>query len=354
MTPLKIGVLGPGAIGGLLAARLSKAGHEVTVIATERTAVAIELTGLTLQTPHEQLETRPIARPWLTAPVEVLFVTTRAIDLPAALERVPPALLAASTIVPLLNGIDHVPLLRARYPGSRVVAASVSVEASRPRVGLTEQHSVGCEFTVTADRAPLEGDWSVSSLLRGPGLEARVDPDEKRILWRKLASLAPYALLTTSANAPLGPARERYPNWLTALANEAAEAGGRDGVSLDAGLVASGLTRAPDDLAIVDARRPVGGEAARTRRNRRADPAGPGGIGGADDGRCGPGDPYASRRPSAAGTRRQRPCRKRRRWLPVSCGALHLAPARYLRRECGSRDRGALMISGSVGVASGT
>ena len=248
MTPLKIGVLGPGAIGGLLAARLSKAGHEVTVIATEQTAVAIELTGLTLQTPHERLETRPIARPWLTTPVDVLFISTRAIDLPAALERVPPSLLATSTVVPLLNGIDHVPLLRARYPGSRVVAASVTVEASRPRVGFTEQHSVGCEFTVTADPAPLEAEWSVSSLLQGPGLEARVDPDERRILWRKLASLAPYALLTTSANAPLGLARERYPNWLTGLANEAAEAGSRDGVSIDAGLVASWLTRAPDDL----------------------------------------------------------------------------------------------------------
>ena len=31
--------------------------------------------------------------------------------------------------------------------------------------------------------------------------------------------------------------------------------------------------------AIVDARRPVGWEAARTRRNRRADPAGAGGVG---------------------------------------------------------------------------
>jgi hypothetical protein len=38
------------------------------VIATERTAVAIDLTGLKLRTPNEQLETRPIARPWLTAP----------------------------------------------------------------------------------------------------------------------------------------------------------------------------------------------------------------------------------------------------------------------------------------------
>jgi 2-dehydropantoate 2-reductase len=65
--PRKVGILGPGAIGGLLAARLSKAGHEVTVIATERTAVAIELTRLTLRTPHDGVETRPIARPWLTA-----------------------------------------------------------------------------------------------------------------------------------------------------------------------------------------------------------------------------------------------------------------------------------------------
>jgi 2-dehydropantoate 2-reductase len=39
--PRRIGIVGPRAIGGLLAARLSKAGHEVTVIATERTAVAI-------------------------------------------------------------------------------------------------------------------------------------------------------------------------------------------------------------------------------------------------------------------------------------------------------------------------
>ena len=74
------------------------------------------------------------------------------------------------------------------------------------------------------------------------------DPDEMRVLWQKLAVLAPYSLLTTSANAPLGPARERYPNWLTALANEAAEAAGRDGVSIDAGLVASRLTHMSDQI----------------------------------------------------------------------------------------------------------
>lgn len=80
------------------------------------------------------------------------------------------------------------------------------------------------------------------------GLDVYTDPDETRILWQKLAGFAPYALLTASADAPLGAARERYPNWLTALANEAAEAAGRDGVSIDAGLVASWLARAPDEM----------------------------------------------------------------------------------------------------------
>ena len=55
----------------------------------------------------------------------------------------------------------------------------------------------------------MEREWSVDSLLRGPGLEARIDPYETRSLWQRLAGLAPYALLTTGATAPLGPARER-------------------------------------------------------------------------------------------------------------------------------------------------
>jgi hypothetical protein len=61
----------------VLAARLSKAGHNVAVFAIERRRVRLSSQALTLQTPHEQVETRPIARPWLTAAVEVLFVHER-------------------------------------------------------------------------------------------------------------------------------------------------------------------------------------------------------------------------------------------------------------------------------------
>ena len=189
------------------------------------------------------------------------------------------------------------------------MAASISVEASRPRAGLSEQHSIGCELRIT-DRPAAEREWSVGSLLRGPGVDVYPDPDELRVLWQKLAALAPYSLLTASANAPLGPARERYPNWLTALANEAAESAGRCGVRIDAGLVASRLTRAPDDMRSSMLKDQLAGRPLEARRDRRADPAGARAIGRADDGGRGPGDPHLARCPVAARTGRSRESRK--------------------------------------------
>ena len=76
-----IGVLGPGGVGGLIAARLAHAGHDVSVVATERTAAAIAVGGLTLRAPDGELVTRVRASAWLSEPVDVLFVAVTANDL---------------------------------------------------------------------------------------------------------------------------------------------------------------------------------------------------------------------------------------------------------------------------------
>ena len=236
----RVGVLGPGAVGGVLAARLGHSGQQVTVIATEQTAVAIELAGLELRTPHETLATRPTARSWLTEPIDVLFVATKATSLLAALERTPAQLLRGSTIVPLLNGIDHLPLLRAMYPESTVAAAAIVVEATRLRPGLVEQESPSCELTIAVDPSQSRSE-APAALLSDAGFDVRREPDELSVLWQKLAFLAPYALLTTSARAPIGAARDQHPGRPSALASEAAEAAGHDGVAIDGAGVASRL-----------------------------------------------------------------------------------------------------------------
>jgi hypothetical protein len=83
--------------------------------------VRLSSQALTLQTPHEQVETRPIARPWSIAAVEVLFVHERDRP-PGRPERVPPALLTASI---------------SRYAQVEVCAAALPL-----RLGASFRHSL--------------------------------------------------------------------------------------------------------------------------------------------------------------------------------------------------------------------
>ncbi len=231
--PKTVGVLGPGGVGGLIAARTAAAGHAVSVVATERSAPAIAVRGLTLRAPDGELATRPRASAWLPEPVDVLFVAVKANDLLASLERVPAQMLRGAAIVPLLNGIDHVALLRARYPESAVVAATIAVEATRHRAGEIEQLS---SFSIVDVATPpeLAGTASaIAELLELPGLDVTTNDDEPFVLWRKLAVLAPMALLTTAAGAPIGPACEAHPDWVGPLVAEVAAAARASGADID-------------------------------------------------------------------------------------------------------------------------
>ncbi|MBP2472654.1 2-dehydropantoate 2-reductase [Crossiella equi] len=228
-----VAVLGPGGVGGVLAARLGAAGHEVTVVATERTAAEITARGLSFQAPGAApTVSYPAARPWLTGPVDLLVVAVKATELLAAAARVPaPVLGPAATVLPLLNGVDHVPVLRALYPAAHVVPASIAIEAARHRPGVVEQLSAMADLVV-ADGT--EAGAAAAELFRGAGLTVATHPDENTVLWRKLGFLAPFALLTTGARAAVGEAVARRPEWVRALVDETAAAAAVHGVAIDA------------------------------------------------------------------------------------------------------------------------
>jgi 2-dehydropantoate 2-reductase len=246
MRKQRIGVLGPGAVGGLLAARLAHIGHDVTVVATEQTAAVIGVRGLEFHaSPARVIATWPRARAWLTDPVDALFITVKATDLLAALQRAPASLLTSAPILPLLNGIDHVHLLRSLFPASAVVPATISVEATRHRPGLVEQLSAFADVDIAVDPADPTIALEMADLLAQAGLMVHAQDDETQVLWRKLVTLAPFALLTTSAQAPLGEARSQRPGLLRQLAAEAAAAAKACGAAADPDAIEERLTGMP-------------------------------------------------------------------------------------------------------------
>src|SRR2546423_2041032 len=134
----EIAILGPGGVGGFLAGALERAGTRVTIVARGPRAAAIERDGIRVQSVLlGDFSARPRAAPEYDADRATLVVATKATGLEAALDRIEGE---PELVVPMLNGLDHLDTLRARF-GTRAVAASIRIESERPRAGLFVQTS---------------------------------------------------------------------------------------------------------------------------------------------------------------------------------------------------------------------
>jgi 2-dehydropantoate 2-reductase len=232
-----VAILGPGAVGAFLAALMWRAGQSVTCVARRATAARIARDGLRLESDAlGTIDARPAAVSRLATPVDVLFVTTKAPGLAAALKRVPPEAVSGGLVVPLLNGLDHMAVVRSRF-GPRIVAASIGhFEAARLAPGRIGHYSRGARIELASDGdvAP-ERLSALRDLLAGAGLAVAVLEREAEVLWGKLARLAPVALTTAASGEALGTVRGD-PDWrplLVDAAGECAAVASAEGVATD-------------------------------------------------------------------------------------------------------------------------
>ena len=213
-------ILGAGGVGGLIGVALATAGESVTVVLRPGTSknypAELSLEGPTGAFRAGVNHTESVAQPF-----DVLWVTVKATQLDAALRSVsvPPAQLGA--IVPLLNGVDHVALLRAKYGHERVVPGAIRVEAERVAPGKFLIGTMGTRLNLSSI-----GESRLATTLdqlRRFGIKCQFDADEMKMLWSKLVILAPFALATTAAAMTIGEVC-RIPEWRNRLENVTREA----------------------------------------------------------------------------------------------------------------------------------
>jgi 2-dehydropantoate 2-reductase len=230
----QIGVLGPGGVGGFIAAALAHAGEEVTVIARESTAEQIAERGIEVESVRlGGFLARPAANTTLRRPVDVLVVATKATGLDAALERIEAD---PDLVVPLLNGLDHMALLRERFGADRVAAGTIRIEADRPAPARVVQSSPFLRVDLAADDPALhQALQRVAQTLENARVPAEVGSSEAQILWSKLVRLNALACTTSACDRPIGFIRTD-PQWRQALQGcivEAAAVAGAEGAYID-------------------------------------------------------------------------------------------------------------------------
>jgi 2-dehydropantoate 2-reductase len=225
--PHTVAVLGPGGVGGLLAAVLPD-----VIVVSRSPLTEIQLRSVVLG--DRTREVRSVET--LQEPVDVLFIATKATGLEQAVERIatPPG-----TVVPLLNGFEHIAWLRERFPD--VVAATIRVEATRVAPGVIEQTSPFLRIELSAHR-------EVAELLNDAGIPAAVIENEAQVMWSKLSRLNAIALTTTAFAAPIGDVREQHRDDLLDVVRETAAVAEAEGATIDVGAIEHELRDAHPEL----------------------------------------------------------------------------------------------------------
>lgn len=201
--PPEITVVGPGAVGGLLAAMLCRSGENVTVVARPGSAQDIRASGLSIEssllgrwTSWPNVETNPL-------PGALVILAVKAHGLNDAISMLAEG--QPAVVVPILNGVGHIDALRQALPGTEIVPATITVEAERIGRATIEHRSPFVRLTVPSSHLQVE----VARTLARAGVDVVSGGTEVEVLWRKYRFLAPMALLTALHEAPVGEALAR-------------------------------------------------------------------------------------------------------------------------------------------------
>jgi len=241
---MKHAVLGAGAIGGLMATALGSIGEDVLLLVRPEKLAGYPAP-LTLEQPTGTITApaHPVAK--LTDPVDVLWITTKTYQLESALELVEAL---PCMIVPLLNGVDHVALLRARFGHERVVPGTIAVEAERVAEGHFVQRTMVRLNIAAAGQQLLEP--VLARLQEDHGFLCHFFESEPKLLWMKLSFLAPFALVTSASGKSKGEifADAEWKAKLYAAIEEAVAVAAREGAELDASKIQNGFDPMPESM----------------------------------------------------------------------------------------------------------
>ena len=174
---MRIAVIGAGAVGGALAARLAGSGHVVAVTARGAHLAAIQQGGIRLRGAWGSVDAAVTASPLLQETPDIAIIATKAQDAAAAL-RDNAQYLQGIPVLVVQNGLEGIATGRRELPASVVSGGLAMFAASFLAPG---------EITITAPGSTFVGGdgaaWIASAL---PELELQVVSDFAGAQWSKL------------------------------------------------------------------------------------------------------------------------------------------------------------------------
>lgn len=135
---MKVLVVGAGGVGGYFGGRLAESGADVMFLVREGRARQLAQRGLVIKSPlgDAAFPVRTLTAAEPGRPFDLIIVTSKAYDLPSAIDAAAPHMAAGEGLVmPLLNGMAHVDALRGRFGQDRVLGGLCGIFATLSPAG---------------------------------------------------------------------------------------------------------------------------------------------------------------------------------------------------------------------------
>jgi 2-dehydropantoate 2-reductase len=194
-----VAIVGPGAVGGVLAGWLTKAGRTTLTLCARR-----PLPMLTVETSAGPVfvDATVHTDPSQAQPVDWVLVTTKTYDAAGAAAWFP-ALVGDRTLIAILqNGVEHRERFAPYADPARLVPVMIDCPAERPSAGRVVQRGPG-RMAVQADDA----GRAFAELFAGSDLTVTPTDDFQTAIWRKLC-LNAAGVLSALLLRPAGILRE--------------------------------------------------------------------------------------------------------------------------------------------------
>jgi 2-dehydropantoate 2-reductase len=250
---MRVCVLGAGAIGGFIGARLAAAGAETSAVARGATLAALRTHGWRVESREGLLTAavRASADPAALGEQDLVVLAVKAQSAASAAASIGPLLGPETTVLTAMNGVpwwffdgfggpcqgrhldsvDPGGKIAAAIPARRVIGGVVHMSCSTPEPGLVRHHSGTGLIIGEPDNSDSRRVNEVAGVLRMAGLDATVSTGIRNDVWYKLwgnLTINPVSALTgATADRILDDQLVRA--FCEAAMKEAQEIGGRIG-----------------------------------------------------------------------------------------------------------------------------
>lgn len=213
---LRVAVVGAGAIGGVLGARLQQAGHDVVFIARGATLAALQARGLVLESIDGDLTLPSVQAthdPATVGVVDVVLVCVKATQIANLAPSLRPLVGPGTAVIPVQNGVEASQLLAAELGEANVLEGlgRVLVEQVAPghirHTAVTPIIEFGPRAGAPVHSAAYAQISRFAEALRGAGLVAQMPDDMGVAQWEKFLFIEPIGAVGAAARVSFGVVR---------------------------------------------------------------------------------------------------------------------------------------------------